>query len=163
MTLIDELERQLNDVYSWNYANDADETSADRVQLNKLIEQGVKIGSPYAIKLKAMQLYRAWVSTEYQGPCPDGCKEMLEQSARHGFGECMWVIAEDFKLGFSYIEMYAFRKASQFMLEDLDYYNLDGQDLKDAEALAAEIERGIIRFYEDPQIELLIGSGYDGY
>ena len=153
-----EIEKKINDIYSFNYANDYEVTEEESREIESLVDEGVKIGSPYAIKIRGMNLYWSWKKGGYKGDCPINCKEYMEVSARHGFGECMWAIADDSKLGFSDVERYAYRKAFQMQLEDLPYFGLDEEQLKVANELANEIEERFVKFYCSPEDELLIGS-----
>lgn len=151
-----EIEKKINDYYSFSYANDVELSESENREIDLLVNEGVKLGSAYAIKIKGMQLYDSWKVSGYIGPCPENCKEYIEESARYGFGECMWKIAEDPMLGFTLVERYAYRKASKYLLEDLPYFELNESDLVNAENLADSIEKDIIKFYETPEHELLM-------
>ncbi len=154
-----EVEKKLNDILSFNYANEHEESEGETEALEKLIRSGVELGSPYATKLLAMRLYWGWRNLKDGSPCPDDCLKMLIESAKQGFGECMWKLAEDKSLPLTDIERYAYRKLSKFQLEDLPYFKLNEEQKVAAEKLYESLAATMPAFYPTPEEELLIGSG----
>ncbi len=167
MDTIAEIEKSINDIKSFNYANEYEISPEENEQLCNLINKGISIGSPYAMKLKAMQEYYKWRASKTPDNVPDELIAMLERSARYGFKECMTLLAEKDELQISPVKRYAFLKLSKTPpgcgYYDLDDFKLDHEQEKEAIALYEEMQAGLKKFYENFEQELLIGAeGYNG-
>ena len=82
MSSISEIEKNINEILSFNYANEVEEDGQNNENLRQLIENGVALGSPYAIKLKAVNDLDEWKAKGAGGDVPNEIIESLEKSSQ---------------------------------------------------------------------------------
>ena len=162
MSSISEIEKNINEILSFNYANEVEEDGQNNENLRQLIENGVALGSPYAIKLKAVNDLDEWKAKGAGGDVPNEIIESLEKSAQYGFQSCMLILYCDDILDLDPIKRYAYLKLSKLPpghgVYDLEDFRLSPEQVEIAEATYESMKSNIKKFYPDFECELLIGA-----